>query len=999
LRILASPFGPRSPIFRRNYLPNMKNLRFLVLALILVASSESFAQQPYEKHVTPGGVTYMTVPNDPLNARIYFLKNGLTVYMSVNKNEPRIQTMIAVRAGSKNDPADATGLAHYLEHLLFKGTDKYGSLDYSKEKPLLDQIEALYEKYRSTTDATARTAIYHQIDSVSGEASKFAIANEYDKMLTEMGAKGTNAHTSNEETVYVNDIPSNQIDKWLTVESERFRNPVIRLFHTELEAVYEEKNRTLDNDGRQVSETMLAALFAHHPYGTQTTIGTVEHLKNPSITKIKQFYNTYYVPNNMAIVLSGDFDPDVVIQSIDKKFGGFAEKRIANFTFEPESQIAQPIVREVYGPEPESIELAYRFPGMNTQEAQLLKMTDMVLSNSAAGLIDLNLNQDQKVLHATSGVWSLSDYSIHIFDGRPKEGQSLDDVKKLLLDQIDLLKKGQFDASLLPAIINDFTLNQIRRAESNGGRAQEMTDAFIHGKPWQDVVTEIDHLSNITKKDIVDFANKYYGDNYVVVYKRTGDRKNVAKVVKPAITPITVNRTAQSDFLKSVADMPVSNVAPRFVDYKTDIKQTKVNGLPMYYLHNAENELFSLYYVLDMGKKNDRDLAYALNYLDFLGTNTQSAADIKKKFFSLGSSFNVSASDDQAYVTLTGLQKNFRESVKLFEDLLANAKADPQALKDYVGRTIKGRRDMKKNRGSILNVAMVNWAKYGKTNPLTNDLSNEEMQKLSADDLVSRIHSLTSYDHHILYYGPATSEEVAAALKPLHKVPAKLKSYPTPVNYTFQDTKQNKVYFVDYDMAQAEVVMLSKGLSQYDPKNSPVVRLYNEYFGGGMSSVVFQSIRESKALAYAVFSTYQSGGKKDDPYYLSAYVGTQADKIPETMKSMFELLNEMPRADKLFEQAKSSIRNKIETERITRQNVLMQFESARRMGLDHDIRKDIYEQVPTMSYDQVSNFQQQNVKDHQYAILVLGSKKKVDMNELSKYGPVEELSLDQVFGF
>jgi predicted Zn-dependent peptidase len=985
----------------------MKNLRFLVLTLlVLSAAADAIAQTPqvqqtptFVKKQSPGGQTYITLPNDPLHARLYVLQNGLSVYMSVNKNEPRIQTMIAVRAGSKNDPADATGLAHYLEHLLFKGTDRYGSLDWSKEKPLLDQIEALYETYRRTTDADARAAIYHQIDSVSGEASKYAIANEYDKMLTEMGAKGTNAHTSNEETVYVNDIPSNQIEKWLTVESERFRNPVIRLFHTELEAVYEEKNRTLDNDGRQANEAMMAALFEHHPYGTQTTIGTVEHLKNPSITKIKDFYHKWYVPNNMAIVLSGDFDPDQVIQMIDQKFKNFAAQNIPDFNYQAESPITQPIVREVYGPEPESIELAYRFPGMNTREAQLLKMTDMVLSNSAAGLIDLNLNQKQQVLHATSGVWSLTDYSIHIFDGRPKEGQSLDDVKKLLLDQIELVKKGQFDASLLPAIINDFEVSEIRRYESNGGRAQEMTDAFIHHRDWANVVGEIDQLSKITKKDIVDFANKYYGNNYVVVYKRSGDRRNVVKVVKPPITPVSVNRTAQSDFLKSVADMPVTNVQPRFVDYLSDIKKVTAGGLPMYYLHNDENQLFSLYYVLDMGKKNDRELAYALSYLDYLGTNKVSAADIKKKFFALGSDFSVSASDDQAYVTLNGLQKNFVESVKLFEDLLANAKADPQALKDYVARTVKSRRDMMKNRGAILNVAMVNWAKYGKTNPLTNDLTNAELQKLSADDLVSRIHSLTSFDHHILYYGPAAASEVASTLAKLHKVPAKLKAYPQAVDYAFQDTKQNKVYFVDYDMAQAEVVMLSKGIDGYDPKNSPVVRLYNEYFGGGMSSVVFQNIRESKALAYAVYSIYQNGAKKQDPYYIMSYVGTQADKMPETMKSMFDLLNDMPRADRLFEQAKSAIRNKIETERITRQNILMQFETARRMGLDHDVRKDIYDQVPTMSFDQVENFQKQNIKDHNYAILVLGSKKKIDMNDLSKYGQVQELTLDQIFGY
>src|SRR5699024_10216918 len=156
------------------------------------------------------------------------------------------------KAGSKTDPANHTVLAHYLEHMLFKGTDQFGSLDWDKEKSLLDEIEGLYEKYNSTTDEDERKAIYKEIEQVSGEAAKYAIGNEYDKMMSGMGAQGTNAFTSVEETVYTEDIPSNVIDKYLTVQSERFRHPVFRLFHTELEAVYEEKNRSLDSDGSKV---------------------------------------------------------------------------------------------------------------------------------------------------------------------------------------------------------------------------------------------------------------------------------------------------------------------------------------------------------------------------------------------------------------------------------------------------------------------------------------------------------------------------------------------------------------------------------------------------------------------------------------------------------------------------------------------------------------------------------------------------------------------------
>ena len=192
--------------------------------------------------------SYVEVPNDPLKTRIYTLGNGMKVYLSVNKDEPRIQTNIAVRAGSKFDPSDATGLAHYLEHMLFKGNSDIATVNWEEEKKVLKQISDLYEKNRNTKDENAKRKIYEEIDSLSQIASKFAVPNEYDKMVSSLGAKGTNAYTSNERTVYINDIPSNELEKWLHLESSRFSELTLRLFHTELETVYEEFNRSQDND-------------------------------------------------------------------------------------------------------------------------------------------------------------------------------------------------------------------------------------------------------------------------------------------------------------------------------------------------------------------------------------------------------------------------------------------------------------------------------------------------------------------------------------------------------------------------------------------------------------------------------------------------------------------------------------------------------------------------------------------------------------------------------
>ena len=386
--------------------------RFTFISLLYVLAISTMAQKV---------ANYDSVPGDPLKARIYTLKNGLKVYLTVYKDAPRIQTAIAVRTGSKNDPSDNTGLSHYLEHMMFKGSDEFGTKDFTKEKVFLDQIEYKFEVYKKTTDTLQRKKIYHEIDSLSGVASTYAIANEYDKLLSVIGAKGTNAFTSFEETVYINDIPSNKINQWLQIEKERFQDPIFRLFHTELETVYEEKNMSLDNDDDKVFEDLFSGLFQKNTYGTQTTIGTVEHLKNPSLTSLRNYFAARYVPNNMAIVLSGDFNPDEVINLIDGTFGQLVSKPVTDYVPAIESPITQPIVKEVVGPDAESVTIGYRLGGAATKDADLLTLCNMVLSNSNAGLMDLNLNQAQKVLEASAFSYVLKDYSVNIFSGKAKE--------------------------------------------------------------------------------------------------------------------------------------------------------------------------------------------------------------------------------------------------------------------------------------------------------------------------------------------------------------------------------------------------------------------------------------------------------------------------------------------------------------------------------------------------------------------------------------------------
>ncbi len=975
----------------------MKKLT-LVLTATIVAFFIVSCGDSNHKEESQYKYQYETVENDPLNTLIYTLDNGLKIYMSVNNDEPRIQTNIAVNTGSKQDPSDATGLAHYLEHMLFKGTSKIASLDWESEKVLLQQISDLYEKRRSVEDEAERKAIYHQIDSLSGEAAKYVVPNEYDKMISSLGAKGTNAYTSLERTVYINDIPSNEIERWMTVESERFSELVLRLFHTELEAVYEEFNRSQDNDWRLSYYTMMKSLFKKHTYGTQSTIGTSEHLKNPSMEKIHEYFDTYYVPNNMAIVLAGDLDPDKTVNLVKKYFGEYKTKEVPKFTFEPEEEITEPEVIDVFGTDAEWVDIGFRLPGIQDEDIYKLKLIDYMLSNRQAGLIDLNLVKAQKVLSAHSNYTTAKDYSYFQLNAKPREGQTLEEARELVLGELDKIKKGDFEDWMIPAVIKNLKLQDAQYSEYNWFRASQMTDAFILEKEWADVVNSNEKLSKVTKKDIVDFANKYFKDGYIVVNKKTGKRDNV-KVEKPEITQVTLNRDTTSAFAKQVEEMEETRMQPMFDDYEKDIaKETINNNIPFYYVENTTNELFRLNYILDMGSFSDKELNLAVNYLEYLGTDKYTAAELQKELYKLGLSYSVYAAQERVYVTLSGLEESLENGIKMFEHILANVQPNQEAYDNVVKDIMKQRNDDKLSKWSIFYGALIDYGKYGPNSPQKYILSEAELKVVDVNVLVDKIKNLTSYEHYIYYYGRKNKDEVKTLISENHKTPEQLKPLIEGVEFPELEMDKNKVYFVNHDMVQSEVMMISKGGS-YNKDLAATTNVFNEYFGSGLSSIIIQEIRESKALAYSAYCYFSTPNKLDESHYVRAYIGTQVDKLGDAKKAILELMNDMPQVADQFEDAKLAALKKIETSRTKRSSLFWRYLNAKELGRDYDLNKEVYPKIQKLKLKDLKEFFNQNIKGRNYTFLVIGNKELVDVNVLKEMGEYKEVSLEEIFGY
>lgn len=977
----------------KNKFKMKRNVRFLatLVAMMFLLGSSIFAQKQY---------TYKTFNNDPMGVREYTLDNGLKVYMSVYKDAPRIQTYVAVRAGSKNDPSTTTGLAHYLEHMLFKGTQKLGTTDWEKEGPIIQQIEDLFEVYRMFDDSATRAVIYHKIDSLSYEASKISVANEYDKAMTAIGSKGTNAFTSNDYTMYVENIPSNQLETWAMVQGDRFQNMVLRLFHTELEAVYEEKNISLAKDGRKTNEMMMAALFPHHPYGQQTTLGTIEHLKNPSMRNIRNYFAQYYVPNNMCVAMAGDFDPDEAIRIIDKYMGCWKPGNVPEFHKVPEAPITSPIVRTVTGLDPENITIAYRIDaGNGSHEALLASLLDQVMSNGKCGLIDLNINQQQKCMGAYAYTYALNDYIAYVFGGRPLQGQSLDDVKDLLLQQVELVKQGKFEEWLLEAAINNVEYTIQKMAESNDSRARQMAYAFVQHQSWDEICNEINELRKISKQDLVAFANKVFREGaYTVVYKRQGTPDPIVKVTKPAITPIEVNRDKTSDFLAEIKSHQVTPIEPVFVDFNKDMQKTKqANGSELLYVKNNENSTFSLNYYFDFGSDADKTIDLAADLLDYLGTSKHTVDQLNEEFFRLACDYSLSVSNKTISVHIGGLSKNMEKAMALVEEIFSDVQPNDEALQSLVERIIKGRKDNKSNQQNAFR-ALTQYAMYGENSSFLDVLTDQELRAYNSQQLVDAIRGLFAYKHRVLYYGDASIDQVKATVTKIHKTPKSLKKVPANKKRQPVAVGGNQVLFCHYDAKNSYVNEYFRG-GKYDVKLLPQVSLYNEYFGGSMNAIVFQELREKRSLAYNASAYYSQTGEKDGYFFDQAQVVTQNDKLGDALAAYEDLFNNMPEAQANFDLAKESSISSLRTARTTKFGIINRYLTFERMGWKSDPSKTFFAMLPSMTMQDVVNFNNKYVKGQKKCYIILGNEADTDFQMLAKYGKVKKVKLDDLFAY
>jgi predicted Zn-dependent peptidase len=925
---------------------------------------------------------------------IYQLANQMMVYLAKNTDAPKIQSFLAVRAGSNQDPTDNTGLAHYLEHMMFKGTSKLGTQNWAKEAPLLAEIEQLFEAHKAENDEAKKKLIYAEIDKISLQASQFSIANEYDKMLSHIGASGTNAHTWLNETVYKNTIPNTALEVFLQIESERFAEVQLRLFHTELETVYEEFNKSQDNEGRQLYQATLSGLFEAHPNGTQTTLGKAEHLKNPSVKAIKRFFAQYYVPNNMAMVLVGDLDFEESLALVNQYFGHFEPKTDLPKWPKSNTKLSAPKLVKLASPSSAKMRLAWAGEDYGHPDFRKAFLLVNLLSNSGnVGLLDLHINQHQKALAAYAYAMPLTQYSVFAIDIYAKPEQNFEDLKALLWPEINKLKNGEFEESTLQSIINDFKLKQISALENTDGMGTALYEAFIRNRSWEEEMAEIEAFKSISKADLVAFAQEFFTENALCIEKHDAPSPDLIRIEPPSISPIALNREQQSAFYQHIAQQKITDIQPVFLDYQSAMTQQKCHAVDFYAVANTTNALAQWHAIFPFGTDHEPLLKFALASLEYMGSDSQTLAEINTQFFALGYSFDFKIGADQTIISLNGLEENLCQAIALLHQWLQNLSTDEELLAMSLNQVLEIRDYYKKDKNKIFN-ALFQYAKYGENSRHLDLPSEATLRQYSAQAIRKMLQDLWQKPHQYFYYG-SQQDTVFEFLKSIAP-----QAFDLPISEAKvygEPATNGQIYVFDYDMVQADLMLVAKS-QEMTTQNMGKIAVFNEYFGRGLSSVVFQELREAKSLAYSAYVSHSSATQLGKSHYVSAYIGTSPEKFVDAYQSLQQLLTKMPEIPLQFENAKQQALKQMAASRIGKSRIFFNYLSVLKLGKTTDIRQDIYQEIELLQLADLADFFVENIANGHYSAAVMG-KEDLVKPLLEALGEYQTCSAEQIFGY
>ena len=935
-----------------------------------------------------------------LKVKEYRLENGLTVWLNEDHSQPKVFGAVVVKAGAKDCPD--TGIAHYFEHMMFKGTDRIGTLDYESEKVLLDSIAMKYDELAMTEDTAARARLQKEINELSIRSSEYVIPNEFNRLISRFGGSGLNAATSYDATIYFNTFSPQYMVQWAEINSERLINPVFRLFQSELETVYEEKNMYGDFIGGQVMDTLMARYFGPHPYA-YPIIGSTKNLKNPRLTEMRKFFEDYYVASNMALILSGDFDTQQVMPVLEKTFSRIRSGNVPK----PEKVMLPPFngreKMKVKFPIPfiKAMGLGFRGVSANHEDQVALNIAVNLLNNAnGTGYLD-KLMVEHKLMGALAINESMNEAGILAVAIMPKLLiQSYSSAEKMVWNEINRVKNGDFSDE----VFNSLKLEQKRQyasaLENIDSRATVMMNLFSQGKNWNDYLNEVARIESITKEDVVQVAQKYFSNNYVCVTKSTGKYPK-DNLPKPAFSPVVPrNADASSSYAEQLEKIPEQQVAPRIIDFEKDVKTSKLTPLvTLYTTPNPLNDIFTFNISYGIGALEQPELMQLTNYLQLLGTESLPFEQFRSRLQSIGSTLAFDVTPDAFVMKVTGFDNHIDETMELVGDFIRHAKADDKKLRQIVDDAKVSEKAFFKSGDNVAS-ALLEQVKYGDQSRYLRKLSLSQIKKLKGKDLLAVYDKVRSVQCDLHYCGTLPVEKVIGTIRqhiPLERTTVASNS---PYYRELKQYNRPTVFFIDMpDMTQSIVYSYVKGDPVDDKASRHASRLFSVYFGGDMSSLMLQEIREFRSFAYRTSGRYQlpNHAHKGTAGSFTAMLSTQSDKTLDALGVLDSLIRKMPLKPERVEAIKQSLANRINNDYPPFRNLSEKVAGARMEGFDRDPAEEFLRDIATMDMEDISRFYQEQICGRPVVYVIAGNRKRIDMKKLAEYGTIVKVKKKEIY--
>ncbi len=928
----------------------------------------------------------------------YSLNNGLTVYLWEDHDQPDVTGYIVTRAGSIDEPSEYTGLAHYLEHMLFKGTQEIGALDWEKEKPLYEQIIRLYDEFSDATDPVLRDTLTKRINRLSREAAKYTATDDFSNLISGMGGEGLNAGTSYDQTVYYNNFPTYQMEKWLTIYADRLINPVFRSFQAELENVFEEYNMYQDYPQTHAQAFMFSHLYQGHPY-ERDIIGTPEHLKNPRLSRLIEFYNTWYVPNNMALVLVGNFNTEETKPLIEKAFNRLQAKPLPERPIYPEASFAgnpKYSIKAGYYPQ---ILWGYKGVKVGHQDETALEFVVSLLSNAMnTGLLD-KITLNGHVSYAGASLDARRDQgrilisAVPYYDVEQRQYESNRATERIVFNEIDKLKNGEIEDWLIQSVKEMYNQQYTLLYESASSKTNLLVTAFTYQIDLADMFSELDRINALTKEDIAQIAKKYFDTDYMTISIDEGTPKK-NKLKKPEIQPLEPPTGVETEYAKNFKQLPTGKVEETYNNFADVRKETVSENVNLYYTPNTKNNIFTLTLRYGVGSHELPLLPYAVSLLETAGImpNTD-AQQFRRQLSELGGSCSYDVTENYLYISIMGKDENLEQICELVNRQMLMPKLDKKQLDNIKGSEYSNRITENKQSSTISN-ALFAYALYGKKSPYIDRVNFMDIYKLEIPDLHRVFTAAKQYALDAHYVGTRPVEEVKNVLALTEGI--------QPSNSPFERDRviydQNTILFLpNAEMQQAKIYFYING-NPYELQNDVPRMAFDQYFSGGFSGLVMNEIREKRSMAYTAYGTDVTPSLIGKDGYFIGYVGTQSDKVADAIDVYMDLLTNMPEYADRVSDIKTYLRQASLTAKPSFRNKSLVFAEWQRLGYTDDPARIHMPEIDNLTFDQILSFYKQNIQGRPITIIITGDPKLINLKQIQKnHGKITKVSKGRLF--